>query len=116
MPKRVKEKLKNAGEKARRDQAFADEVQKKSIAAVLKGAHSKAWQTYLETILGADSPKQLARLKLEDGKKGDPLIIQSAVYAVANAVCTVATTTKFDGEVDDKIDADIPPEGEGVEP
>jgi hypothetical protein len=72
------------------------ELREQSLAAILGGLGSDAWETYMKNFVDADNPKQLARLMGEDEAAGDPYMRKEIAYLVANASCGSITRTKLD--------------------
>lgn len=108
----IKQKLQKLPDRAAPQQGFADELKRKSLAAILQGNRdgngvSQQWKDYMTMIVGTDAPNQLQRLMLEDNQAGNSWIRDSAAYIVSNGSCgpdTLKTTGQF---VDDRIDIDI---------
>ncbi len=72
------------------------ELREQSLAAILGGIESDAWEIYMKNFVDADNPKQLARLMGEDETAGDPYMRKEIAYLVANASCGSITRTKLD--------------------
>jgi len=72
------------------------ELREQSLAAILGGLGSDAWETYMKNFVDADNPKQLARLQGKDETAGDPYMQKEIAYLVANASCGSITRTKLD--------------------
>jgi hypothetical protein len=78
-----------------------------AVAAILGGAKSKAWDTYMRQY--AENPEQLARLKLaDDFSKVQDWMPEMAAYTVANATCGGGTGTGLAKNIDERIDTDLP--------
>jgi len=102
--KKILQKLDEVAQQAGANPAFARMLSGMAIDAILSGVSSPQWTAYMQVIVGADSPKQLARLTFKDSHHDDPWLKRSNVYIVSNAVCGTGTTTHTGDRVDPLID------------
>lgn len=86
---------------------LAAENQRKAIAALFGGLHSRAWEDYMSEF--AENTAQLMRLKATDGTINDSDMHRRRAYLVANAICGSTTVGGFDNWVD-TIDEGLDPE------
>lgn len=78
----------------------------KAIAAILGGAESPEWETYMKQFIDVDgngvptNPAQLRRLLGQDNKATDAAMRERRAYLVANAVCGQGTGDGLTNKVD----------------
>ena len=110
-PKKIMEKLQDISDKAASDTTFATTLSDLAVDAIVKGAGSAEWEIYMKKIVGANAPRQLARLTFkEPGTQNDPWLKRNATYIVSNAVCGPGTRTQTKAKVEANIDNNLLPE------
>ena len=121
-PRSIMQKLADLPVRVQADSTFGDNLASAAQAALIAGNRdaqgnvTQQWDTYMRIIVGSDSPKQLARLNLNDDQATDLIVKKSVAYVVANALCAPGTNGNTGAGTNTTLDHGVPAEPEPANP